>query len=93
MLFYILKFKFYHSTEGHIFSFWPCYTRYALLIIDKLPVEFFRLMPLLHLPLETTNRFQVLIEIVVNFTKKNIFHFISVQYGSIIFACGQSRKF
>ena len=31
--------------------------RYALLIIDKLPVEFLLLMPLLNLPLETTNRF------------------------------------
>ena len=30
---------------------------YVLLIIDKLPVEFSLLMPLLHLPLETTNRF------------------------------------
>ena len=51
------EFKFYHSTEGHTFSFWPCYIRYVLLIIDKLPVEFSLLMPLLHLPLETTNRF------------------------------------
>ena len=51
------KFKFYHSTEGHTFSFWPCYIRYVLLIIDKLPVEFSLLMPLLHLPLETINRF------------------------------------
>ena len=30
---------------------------YVLLIIDKLSVEFSLLMPLLHLPLETTNRF------------------------------------
>ena len=51
------KFKFYHSTKGHSFLFWLCYIRYALLIIDKLPVEFSLLMPLLHLPLETTNRF------------------------------------
>ena len=51
------KFKFYRSTEGHTFLFWPCYRRYALLIIDKLPVEFSFLMLLLHLPLETTNRF------------------------------------
>ena len=51
------KFKFYHSTKGHSFSFWLCYIRYALLIIDKLPVEFSLLMPLLHLTLETTNRF------------------------------------
>ena len=51
------KFKFYHSAEGHTFLFWPCYIRYVLLIIDKLPVEFSLLMPLLHLPLETTNRF------------------------------------
>ena len=29
----------------------------ALLIIDKFPVEFSLLMPLLHLSLETTNRF------------------------------------
>ena len=103
------KFKFYHSTERHTFSFWPYYTRYAMLVIDKLPVEFFLLMSLSHLPLETTNRFiyprhfftillslyiffimnirqfitflvccfQVLPEIVVNFIKKNIFHFIS----------------
>ena len=49
------EFKFYHSTEGHTFLFWPCYVRYILLIIDKLPVEFSLLMPLLHL--ETTNRF------------------------------------
>ena len=51
------KFKFYRSTEGHTFLFWPCYRRYALLIIDKLPVEFSFLMLLLHLSLETTNRF------------------------------------
>ena len=61
ILFYILlrnlSFKFYHSTEGHAFLFWPCFISYVLLIIDKLPVEFSLLMPLLHLPLETTNRF------------------------------------
>ena len=51
------KFKFYHLTEGHTFLLWFCYIRYALLIIDKLPVEFSILMPLLHLPQETTNRF------------------------------------
>ena len=57
ILFKKFKFKFHHSTEGHTFSFWPCHIRYALLIINKFPVEVFLLMPLLHLPLETTNRF------------------------------------
>ena len=58
ILFYLLlknlSLNFYHSTVGHTFSFCPCYKRYALLIIDKLQVEFSLLMPLLHLP---TNRF------------------------------------
>ena len=81
------------------------------MIIDKLP-EFFLLMSLLHLPLETTSRFihlrhffttllslyflswilgsvkvsllvfcfQVLPEIVVDFIKNNIFHFISFHF-------------
>ena len=48
------RFKFYHSTKWHTFSFWPCYIRYGLLIIDQFPVEFSLLMPLLHLSLETT---------------------------------------
>ena len=51
------KFKFHHSTERHTLSFWPCYIRYALLITDKLPVGFSLLMPLLHLPVKTANRF------------------------------------
>ena len=42
---------------GHTFLFWHCYTRYVLLIIDKFPVEFSLLMPLLHLSLETAYRF------------------------------------
>ena len=51
------KFKFYHSTKGHTFSFWSCYIRYTILVIDKFSVEFSFLMPLLHLSLETTYRF------------------------------------
>ena len=51
------KFKFYHSTKGHTFSFWLCYIRYALLINDKFPVESSLLMLLLNLSLKTTNRF------------------------------------
>ena len=51
------KFKFCHSFEGYTFLFWTLYIRYPLLLIDKLPVEFPLLMPLLHLPLETTNKF------------------------------------
>ena len=51
------KFKFYHSTKEHAFSFWPCYIRYTLLVIDKFRVEFSFLMPLLHLSLEPTYRF------------------------------------
>ena len=47
----------YCPSKGHIFSFWPCYIRYALLIIDKFPVEFSLLLSLLHLSLETTYRF------------------------------------
>ena len=57
ILFYILLKKFYHSIEGHTFLFWTCYIRYALLIVDKLPVELSLLMSLIHLPLEITNRF------------------------------------
>ena len=119
ILFYILlknlSLNFYHSTEEHTFSFWSCYTRYALLIIDNLPVEFSLSMPLLHLLLENTNRFiplrcfftilfslyfflimnirqfvsflvfcfQVLPEIVINFIKKNMFHFISFHFISM----------
>ena len=92
------EFKFYHSTEGHTFLFWPCYVRYILLIIDKLPVEFSLLMPLLHLPLETAHRFihprhffiiffiQVLPEIVVNFIKRIYFvsYFISFHYTHLM---------
>ena len=51
------KCKFYHSPKGYTFSFWPCYIRYVLLIIDKFLVK---LMPLLHLPLKTTYRFMYL---------------------------------
>ena len=80
-LFYILKFKFYHFTEGHTFSFWYFYTRYDMLINDRIPVEFSHLMPLLQLPLETTNRFQLLTEIDVNLIKKNIF--IPFQFSAI----------
>ena len=49
--------SFFHPTKGHTFSFWPCYLRYALLIIVKFPVELSLLTPLLHLSLETTDRF------------------------------------
>ena len=33
------KFKFYHSTKGHAFLFWPCYIRYALLSEICCPVS------------------------------------------------------
>ena len=52
-----IKFKFYLSTEGRAYLLVLALLRYVLLIIDKLQVEFSILMPLVHLPLETTNRF------------------------------------
>ena len=53
ILFYkLLKFKFYNHTGGPATQ-----GIYTLLIIDKFPVEFSLLMLLLHLSLETTNRF------------------------------------
>ena len=51
------KFKFYHSIKGYTFSFWSCYIRYALLIIDQFPVEFSLFRTLFHLSLETSYRF------------------------------------
>ena len=52
--FLLLSFTFYHSTKGRTFSFWTCYIRYILLIIDKFPVEYFLLKLPSHLSLETT---------------------------------------
>ena len=42
MQFYIfIIWVIHHLTEGHTILLWPCCIRYALLIIDKFPVEFF----------------------------------------------------
>ena len=83
------KFKFYYSTEGHTLLFWPCYIRYALLIIDKLPVEFFLLMPLLHLPLETTNRFIHLRHLFTIFLCLHFFIMNIRQFVSFLVLCFQ----
>ena len=42
ILFYILVTiqVLYHPNERRTFSCWPCYIRYALLIIDNFPIEF-----------------------------------------------------
>ena len=53
----LLKFKFYHPTKRHTFSFWPCYIRYVMFDYCNISVEFSLLMALIHLSLETTYRF------------------------------------
>ena len=47
----------YHPTKVHTFWIWPCYIRYAMFIINKFPEEFFLLVLLLYLSLETTYSF------------------------------------
>ena len=47
----------YHPTKMHTFWIWPCYIKYAMLIINKFPGEFLLLVLLLHLSLETTYTF------------------------------------